>query len=91
MIRNRAGLENTTATAGTALRDVIYQERRREFAYEFKVWTDLKRGYSPAEIRTLMAADGATEYDDTDLLLPIPHTQWLLNPTGLAQNPGYVD
>lgn len=26
-----------------------------------------------------------------DLLLPIPHTQWLLNPEGLYQNPGYVD
>ena len=91
MVRNRAGLSNTTATAGTALRDVIYKERQREFAYEFKAWTDLKRGYTPAEIRSIMAADGATEYDDTDLLLPIPHTQWLLNPEGLKQNPGYVD
>jgi len=91
MIRNRAGLANTTATSGTALRDAIYKEREREFAYEFKVWTDLKRGYSAAEIKAKMAADGATEYDDTDLLLPIPHTQWLLNPEGLYQNPGYVD
>jgi len=91
MIRNRAGLSNTTATSGTALRDAIYKERQREFAYEFKVWTDLKRGYSAAEIKTLMAADGATEYDDADLLLPIPHTQYLLNPEGLYQNPGYKD
>ncbi len=91
MIRKRAGLGNTTATSGTALRDVIYKERQREFAYEFKAWTDLKRGYSAAEIKSIMAADGATEYDNTDLLLPIPHTQYLLNPEGLYQNPGYVD
>ena len=91
MVRNRAGLANTTATGGTALRDVIYKERQREFAYEFKAWTDLKRGYSPAEIKAIMAADGATEYDDADLLLPIPHTQYLLNPEGLYQNPGYKD
>lgn len=91
MVRSRAGLGNTTATGGTALRDAIYKERQREFAYEFKAWTDIKRGYSPAEIKAIMAADGATEYDDADLLLPIPHTQWLLNPEGLYQNPGYKD
>jgi len=89
-VRTRAGLGKTTAT-GTALRDVIYKERKREFCYEFKAWTDLKRGYSKAEIKALMSADGATEYDDTDYLLPIPHTQYLLNPEGLYQNPGYTD
>lgn len=91
MVRNRAGLGNTSATSGTALRDVIYKERKREFAYEFKVWTDTKRGYSHEEIRKIMSDDGASMYDDTDLLLPIPHTQWLLNPEGLKQNPGYTD
>ena len=90
MIRQRAGLPATNAT-GTALRDVIYKERQREFAYEFKAWTDIKRGYSPAEIKAIMVADGATMYGDEDLLLPIPHTQYLLNPEGLYQNPGYTD
>lgn len=91
MVRKRAGLTNTTATSGTALRDVIYKERQREFAFEFKAFTDLKRGYSADEIMTIMKADGATEFDKADLLLPIPHAQWLLNPEGLYQNPGYVD
>lgn len=90
LVRQRAGLAATDVT-GTALRDAIYHEREREFAYEFKAWSDRKRGYTKAEIRAIMAADGATEYDDTDYLLPIPHTQWLLNPTGLTQNPGYTD
>lgn len=76
---------------GPSLRDEIYEERLREFCYEGKAWTDLKRGYTKAEIKSRMSADGATEYDDTDYLLPIPHTQYLLNPTGLYQNPGYTD
>ena len=37
----------------------------------------------------LMKKDGATEYDNTDYYLPIPHTQHILNPDGLYQNPGY--
>lgn len=88
MVRNRAGLANSTAS-GTALRDAIYKEREREFAYEFKGWSDRRRGYTKAEINKIMQDDGATEYDDTDYYLPIPHTQHLLNPTGLWQNPGY--
>lgn len=90
MARNRAGLPNTTATSGTALRDAIYKERNREFAYEFKGWSDRRRGYTRAELVTLMKTqDDATEYSDTDYYLPIPHSQYLLNPTGLWQNPGY--
>ena len=70
---------------------MIYKERQREFAYEFKAWTDLQRGYNASEITSIMKADGATEFDNADLLLPIPHAQWLLNPEGLYQNPGYKD
>ncbi len=88
MARNRAGLGNSTAS-GKALRDAIYKERNREFAYEFKGWSDRRRGYTRAELETLMASDDATEYSDTDYYLPIPHTQHLLNPEGLWQNPGY--
>ena len=89
MARNRAGLGNCTAT-GTALRDAIYKERNREFAYEFKGWSDRRRGYTRAELVDLMKnQDDATEYSDTDYYLPIPHAQYLLNPKGLWQNPGY--
>lgn len=90
MVRNRAGLANTTATSGTALRDAIYKERYREFAYEFKGWSDLRRQYTKAELETYMkTVNGAAEYSNTDYYLPIPHAQYLLNPTGLWQNPGY--
>ncbi len=88
LVRNRAGLASVTPT-GTALRDAIYKERQREFAYEFKAFSDMKRGYTKAEIESLMKADGATEYSNTDYYLPIPHTQHILNPNGLYQNPGY--
>ena len=90
MVRNRAGLANTTATSGTALRDAIYKERNRELAYEFKGWSDLKRQYTKAELRDYMQnVNAATEYSDADYYLPIPHTQHILNPQGLWQNPGY--
>ena len=89
MLRKRAGLGNTTATSGTALRDVIYKERQREFVYEFMVWSDMKRGFSKAEVMQKMKADGADMYGAEDWLLPIPATQSLLNPEGLYQNPGY--
>ena len=88
LVRARAGLSGVTVS-GTALRDVIYKERKREFAYEFKAFSDMKRGYSKAEIQSLMTADGATEYSNTDYYLPIPHAQHILNPTGLYQNEGY--
>ena len=88
LVRNRAGLASVTPT-GTALRDAIYKERQREFAYEFKAFSDMKRGYTKSEMESLMKADGATEYSDTDYYLPIPHTQHILNPKGLYQNPGY--
>jgi starch-binding outer membrane protein, SusD/RagB family len=88
LVRNRAGLASVTPS-GTALRDAIYKERQREFAYEFKAYSDMKRGYTKAEMSSLMKADGATEYSDADYYLPIPHTQHILNPEGLYQNPGY--
>ena len=88
MVRKRAGLGNSTAS-GTALRDAIYHERNREFAYEGKIWSDMKRGYSKSEIRDIMHGLNVTMYSDTHYLLPIPHAQIIL---GLGpQNPGYQD
>lgn len=87
-VRNRAGLANCTLT-GSALRDAIYKERQREFCYEGKAFSDMKRGYTKAEMNTLMKADGATEYSNTDYLCPIPNVQHILNPEGLWQNEGY--
>lgn len=43
IVRNRAGLKNTTATGQDDMRTVIYHERRVEFAFENKRWFDLVR------------------------------------------------
>ena len=86
LVRNRAGLGNSTAT-GTALRDAIYTERFRELMYESHAFDDMRRGYSAAEIVARMAS---AEFNETDLLLPIPYTQYQLNKEGLYQNPGYA-
>ena len=88
ILRRRSGLADVNAT-GTALRDVIYKERQREFCWEFMAWNDIKRGFSKAEVKAKMLADGAAMYGDEDWLLPIPATQALLNPEGLYQNEGY--
>lgn len=42
-IRNRAGLDGVTETGQAALREIIIDERRVEFAFENKRWTDLLR------------------------------------------------
>lgn len=43
MVRNRAGLANTTATSQTDLREAIFKERRVELAFENKRWFDIVR------------------------------------------------
>lgn len=87
-VRNRAGLASIKAT-GKTLRDAIYKERQREFCYEGKAYSDMKRGYTKAEMLQIMKDGGATEYSNTDWLCPIPNTQHILNPVGLWQNEGY--
>lgn len=43
MVRNRAGLANTTATSQADMREAIFKERRVELAFENKRWFDLTR------------------------------------------------
>ncbi|EON75251.1 putative outer membrane protein, probably involved in nutrient binding protein [Lunatimonas lonarensis] len=43
MVRNRAGLDDTTAGSQGAMRDAIMHERRVELAFENKRWHDLTR------------------------------------------------
>lgn len=65
-VRNRAGLENTTATAQGAMRDAIMQERRVELAFENKRWHDLTRTDTYRQVITDFAnrakADPETYY-----------------------------
>lgn len=82
-IRNRAGLDNTTAASYGDLRMAIEQERRVEFAFEGHRWLDLLRTGKAMEV-----LDNITS--PNQLLLPIPLSEITANTNpGMYQNPGY--
>ena len=85
-IRNRAGLANTTASTKETLLTAILNERFVEFFTEQgQRWFDLKRTEEAKnEIATIKS-----NWNDTDLLLPIPETEIEVNPNLKPQNPGY--
>lgn len=88
MIRNRAGLPNTTAANQDALYPAIAQERKIELFAEWgNRWYDLKRTQkADAELGGLNYKSQYWSKNDT--LWPIPTSQILINPN-LIQNPGY--
>ncbi len=86
IIRNRAGLGNTIAITTNALLEAILQERQVELFTEFgHRWFDLKRMGKAAEV----LAPIKPGWRDTDVLLPIPEEEILVNPNLAPQNPGY--
>ena len=85
-VRNRAGLESTTASTSEQLRDAIISERRFELFTEFgHRWFDLRRTGTAEEV----LAPIKSGWRNTDLLLPIPESELLANPNLNPQNPGY--
>ena len=86
MIRNRAGLPNTTANTTEQLLAAILKERRFElFTEQSHRWLDLKRSGNAANVLTSLKPG----WRDTDVLLPIPAAELILNSNLLPQNPGY--
>lgn len=86
VIRNRAGLVNTTAINQNELLKAILQERRVElFAEQGHRWFDLKRTGNASDA----LAPIKPNWQPTDLLLPIPEAELQLNPNLLPQNSGY--
>ncbi len=85
-IRNRAGLENTTVISQEQLINVILRERKYELFTEIgHRWFDLKRTQQAAQ-----ALSGIKPgWKSTDILLPLPENELLLNPNLQPQNPGY--
>ncbi|WP_203296550.1 RagB/SusD family nutrient uptake outer membrane protein [Luteirhabdus pelagi] len=85
-IRNRAGLSLFSDTDTTALLDAILHERRIElFTEHGHRWFDLKRTERATEQLTPIKPN----WDPTDVVLPIPEAELLLNPNLLPQNDGY--
>jgi hypothetical protein len=86
MIRNRAGLSNTTASTQPDLLSAIMQERYLELCFEGFRWLDLKRtGMADA----VMGVYRPTTWKPAAKLLPVPATELGANPNLLPQNTGY--
>lgn len=86
VIRNRAGLPNTTANDKASLLLAIEQERRIELFSEWgHRWMDLKR---TNRADTVLSTLKAPNWQSTDTLYPIPQSE-LNNNINLIQNDGY--
>lgn len=86
VIRIRAGLENTQANNSEELIMAILNERRFElFTEQGHRWFDIRRKGMADEILEPIK----TGWKATDILLPIPESDLLLNPNLAPQNAGY--
>ena len=98
LVRQRAGLAASTETDPTALRAVIYHERRVELAFENHRWFDLVRTGQAVDV---MNAYGITQKQTYSYLLStaytvtpnrliyaVPFRETQVNPA-LGQNTGY--
>lgn len=86
VIRNLAGLPNTTAVSQQDILDAILRERRVEFFTEQgHRFFDLKRANQIDAVLSPLKPG----WNSTDALLPLPESELLLNPNLLPQNSGY--
>lgn len=86
VIRNLAGLPNTTAVSQQDILAAILQERRVEFFTEGgHRFFDLKRAQQMDNVLSPIKPG----WNSTDAVLPLPESELLLNPNLLPQNPGY--
>jgi hypothetical protein len=86
LVRNRAGLANSTATTQAEIRDAIWKERFVELAMEHDRVFDLRR---QGRAGTVMRAHGKNYIDGVHDLYPIPQRQIDLSGGKMTQNPGY--
>lgn len=85
-IRNRAGLAQTAALTQAELLQAILQERRVElFTEHGHRFLDLKRF---GQLDAVLGA-GKAGWNASDVLLPLPESELLLNPNLKPQNAGY--
>ncbi|WP_421812347.1 RagB/SusD family nutrient uptake outer membrane protein [Flagellimonas sp.] len=86
MIRNRAGLANTTANSESELLEAILAERRVElFTEQGHRWFDLRRTGRATAVLGMFKPD----WEDSDVLFPIPEIELQANPNLSPQNQGY--
>jgi hypothetical protein len=86
MIRNRAGLSNTSATDQFSIIQAIQYERKTELFSEWgHRWLDLKRTVT---VNTALGPIKAPGWAASDTLYPIPQSERQNDPN-LSQNPNY--
>lgn len=84
-IRKRAGLTDITAASKEEILEAIAEERRKELFTEYgHRFFDLKRNNKLDSALSLKPG-----WETTDRLLPIPESEFLVNPNLGLQNPGY--
>ncbi len=90
-VRRRAGIptlaEITPGLNKESFRDSVFEERRKEFVYQYHRWFDLVRRGADYYIKTLTAA-GKPNAASRHLHFPIPQRELDLNPN-LKQNPDW--
>jgi len=79
-VRTRAGMP----TEDIIMLDMVFEERRLEFAFENQRWFDLLR---TGNVKEIMQLHGK-QMQDFHLLFPIPSQELAIN-SNLEQNPGY--
>jgi len=85
MIRNRAGLPNTTASDLSSFRTAILHERQTELFVEWgHRWFDLKRTGNAGNVLSIVKPN----WSANDSLYPVPITE-IKNDPNISQNPGY--
>lgn len=85
-IRNRAGLTPITTSSSQDIFEAIVTERQHElFTEHGHRWFDLKRWKLADQVLSPIK----TNWKATDVLLPIPEAELLINPNLLPQNQGY--
>lgn len=86
IIRERAGLNAITSSSSQVIFEAIVNERQHElFTEHGHRWFDLKRWKLADKALTSIK----TNWKSTDVLLPIPEAELLINPNLLPQNQGY--
>ncbi|UBZ13967.1 RagB/SusD family nutrient uptake outer membrane protein [Flagellimonas marinaquae] len=89
MVRNRANLDDTTASGQSDMRSAIAMERRLELAGEGHRWFDLLRtGKALETMNAFFQNDGSKiTVEAYRLLSPLPQAE--VDITKMEQNPGY--
>jgi hypothetical protein len=91
-VRARAGLEKLSdispELSAVDFREAVYDERRKEFVYEYQRWFDLARRGSDYYVTRLHAA-GKASAAHRHIHFPTPQREIDINPN-LKQHPDWV-